>query len=403
MLKQTKESSLEDLDSMRSDTVKGRKILMISPSFYPAFHYGGPIYSAFYLLRGLVKLGHEVQVLTTNANGKEALDVPVNEPVNLEGMKVYYFRENVRHLFSTSLLLHLRKKIKNADLVIVQSVFSYPTALALLISRMNKNKVILMPRGSLSPWSMTQRAALKRAFLSAFFKPYLKSILFHATSEQEKIELEALMKGSKSFVVPNGINPEDFDTSLPVSRTDYWNKLLGVEIHRETKVISAMGRIHEKKGFDILIKALAELKNHQVILAIAGQDFGQQAKLVFLAEEMGLKDKVHFIGPVAGADKTRFLQESDVFALASHNENFGIVYLEALACATPIVASTNTPWQSVEEEGCGKWVPNTSHDFAMALEEVLDNRASYNEERLKAFVSNYTWEKLAGIFEKQAL
>ncbi len=59
--------------------------------------------------------------------------------------------------------------------------------------------------------------------------------------------------------------------------------------------------------------------------------------------------------------------------LASHHENFGMVYAEALAAGTPVVASTNTPWQDVEKYNCGKWVENTPEKFAKAINEILNS------------------------------
>ena len=113
-----------------------------------------------------------------------------------------------------------------------------------------------------------------------------------------------------------------------------------------------MGRLHSKKGFDILIDAFIKLRevNSDSFRLIAGEDYGEKNRLNEKIVTSNLIDKVYLVGQINDTDeKVNFLANADVFALASHNENFGIVYAEALAAGTPIVASKKTPWQEVEE------------------------------------------------------
>ena len=138
-----------------------------------------------------------------------------------------------------------------------------------------------------------------------------------------------------------------------------------------------MGRLQKVKGFDILIEAISKVQrmriSSDVMLLIAGEDFGERKNLEQLIDKLGLKEKVFLVGMIEGLDKIEFLRNADVFALASHHENFGMVYAEALATGTPVVASRNTPWQDVEKYNCGKWVENTPDKFAEAIDEILDS------------------------------
>src|SRR5438045_2269078 len=68
------------------------RILHISPTFYPAVRYGGPIFIADSLTRSLAALGHDVHVYTTNVNGPDDCDVPIAMPIDRHGVKISYFR-----------------------------------------------------------------------------------------------------------------------------------------------------------------------------------------------------------------------------------------------------------------------------------------------------------------------
>ncbi len=67
------------------------RILQVVPTYYPAVRYGGPVRSVHGLSAALARRGHEVHVYTTNLDGPNDLDVPLDTPVDLDGVKVHYF------------------------------------------------------------------------------------------------------------------------------------------------------------------------------------------------------------------------------------------------------------------------------------------------------------------------
>ena len=95
------------------------KILHITPSYEPAWHLGGVVRSVSQLCRGLAKLGHEVTVFTTDSGKDRRLAVPVNQPVEVGGVTVYYFKTDffLKFAYSRSLGAACRRLIKNFDLV----------------------------------------------------------------------------------------------------------------------------------------------------------------------------------------------------------------------------------------------------------------------------------------------
>ncbi|KAA0236642.1 MAG: glycosyltransferase, partial [Chlorobiota bacterium] len=107
-------------------------------------------------------------------------------------------------------------------------------------------------------------------------------------------------------------------------------------------------------------------------------------------------EKVFLIGRIDGLDKIKFLRNADVFALASHHENFGMVIAEALAAGTPVIASRNTPWQDVEKQNCGKWIENTPEKFAEAITEIIKSDQTQMRNNGTNYIREYfDWDKIA--------
>ena len=79
----------------KSDRVSLMKILHVVPTYYPATRYGGPIRSVHGLASALAAQGHDVHVYTTNVDGKGVLPVPLDRPVQLDGVNVWYFATSV--------------------------------------------------------------------------------------------------------------------------------------------------------------------------------------------------------------------------------------------------------------------------------------------------------------------
>lgn len=374
------------------------KVLMVIPSYYPAIIYGGPIFSTMNTCAAINKDKINVFVSTTNANGKERLNINPNVAINELGYPVKYYNELVVGRFSFRLLINVWKDILPADVVHIQSIFSTPTPISLFYCWLFSRKIILSPRGALGEWCLNKGNFIKKWWLRFLIKPFLKNVIWHATSEQEKNDILRLFDSTRIKIIPNGIDFEELSSSKV--REDYFSS--GYDVGRSSRIIVSMGRLERKKGFDILIKSISKIINdgQDVRLFIAGPDYGELSNLTELSRDLGIEDKVIFVGNISGDDKVNFFGAADVFAMPSHNENFGNVYAESLACGTPIVASKNTPWQDVEKYGCGKWVDNTVEATTSAILELLSEDRLSLKEKSRKFVKKYTWNHVAYEFEK---
>jgi glycosyltransferase involved in cell wall biosynthesis len=126
---------------------------------------------------------------------------------------------------------------------------------------------------------------------------------------------------------------------------------------RAKPFILFIGRLHKKKGCDLLIRAFAGAarENPESHLVIAGPDEeGLKPELLSLASESGVSERVHFPGMLQGDAKWGAFYSAEVFALPSHQENFGVAVAEALACGTPVLISNKVNiWREIAEDGVG--------------------------------------------------
>jgi glycosyltransferase involved in cell wall biosynthesis len=118
-----------------------------------------------------------------------------------------------------------------------------------------------------------------------------------------------------------------------------------------------LGRIHEKKGCDLLVRSFHDLQNLSADyhLVIAGpDDYGLGARLRREAVRLGIADRISWPGMVTGTDKWSLLRAADVMVLPSHQENFGVVVAEALACGVPVLLTDKVGiWQEIVADSAG--------------------------------------------------
>ena len=380
------------------------KDLMISPSFYPAFYYGGPIYCTYDLAKALKNEGIEIEVITTNANGNGKLKIKTGVFHKLENdFPVKYYCSVDSRGTSFTMFFNLFKAIKKADIIHLISVFSPPTPITVFLCKLYRKPLIISPHGQLGEWCLSQGNKFKKLWLRIFIQPIIHSVnaalYWHLTSTAEEQGVLSAYPSAKTFVIPNGVSQELFLINVKQKDRSFYNTYTGFDCTK-MKIIISLSRIHKVKGYDILIEAIGMINRTDLILLIAGEDFGERQNLEWLIDKLGMKEKVFFIEHIEGKEKLNFQCNADVFALPSHNENFGIVYAESLAAGTPIVASTNTPWQDVEKYNCGKWVENTSEKFAAAINEILNSDSVEMGKNGQKFVEeNFSWEKIGKDFK----
>lgn len=363
------------------------KVLHVTPSFYPAVVYGGPTQSVYQLCCALARNKCEVRVLTTDANGPDAvLDVDTHRDVEItKDLWVRYCHRILDVSISPTLLRFLAARIRWADVVHLMAVYSFPTIPTLLFCKLLGKPVVWSPRGMLQRWEGTKRPELKALWerICRFAAP--ERLVLHVTSDQEAKESAARFPGVEIAVIPNGVE-------VPQSVTH-------ANGHRGLRLVY-LGRLDPKKGIENLLRARSLLNGNlgaSLMLTIAGAGDAEYAKnLQTTISHMAPAERPKMIGYVSGGEKAKLFENADVVVVPSYTENFGLVVAEALAHGVPVIASQGTPWQRVEEIGCGLWVDNSPESLAAGIKQISRMPLREMGQRGREWMQReYSWDLMA--------
>ena len=336
-------------------------VLHVSPSFWRAVAYGGPIFSTKAITDGMAaKPDFTVEVLTTDTadpNSTARLVLSENPLTMPAGYKVRYCRKLAGSSISIEMLWRLGGAVRRATIVHLTGPYNFPVIPTLIACRLTGTPLVWSPRGGFqatAQWAETPKRRVKEFFekLCAALAP--SRMVLHTTAPMEAETSRRNFPASDYALIPNAI---DIPETLP-SRT--WRP--GGRLR-----LAFLSRVHPKKGLDILLPTLAALPGHVTLDIYGDGEPAYLAELESQIERQGLEGRVRFHGPVSGAAKTVAFTKCDLFVLPTHSENFGIVVAEALAHGTPVVTTVNAPWERVESEGCGCWAGATPEALARAI------------------------------------
>lgn len=396
------------------------RILYVTPSYKPAYEAGGPVVSISAAAEHLAVRGHAVTVFTTNANGVHDLNVPLNQPVMVDGVEVWYFQrieivkklfpffgylsKSVGYRYAPDLAPTLKRKINDFDLVHVQAVWAYPTWIAGNVSIKAQKPLFYHQRGEFHPARLNYRSLKKRLYLKFFIKPVVDgATTLIALNKEEERNYRALRFEKPCRVIPNGVDVELY-RQKPLDNT-----FRGMPISAENFVILFMGRLHTFKGADFMVETYFQIARQfpKSILIMAGPDEqGLISDLQKKVQAAGLKDRVFFPGMVAGDLKLDLLARADLFCLPSIGEGFSMAILEALASATPVLISPECNFPEVEVAGAGFVVERKPDLWQKAIIKMMqdeNNTAGMGQRAFKLVSESYSWDKIVDQLEQAYL
>jgi glycosyltransferase involved in cell wall biosynthesis len=372
------------------------RLLHVVPTYLPAVRYGGPIQSVHALCRALAAQGHATDVFTTNVDGPGDSDVPLERPVDLEGVQVTYFpsRRMRRLYWSPPMRRALFSRVAGYDLVHVHAIYLWPTWTAARAARARHVPYIVSPRGMLVPQLIQRKNRwIKQAWIRLIEKPNIeRAASVHTTSEIEAHHLGGFGWSLPNVVtIPHGVDDPPGSTGTALS-ADIASAIAGAP------AVLAFGRISWEKGLDRLLSALPLVPAARVI--IAGGDGGQAGTLAGQARALGVADRVTIIARhVAGADKEALFASAAAFAMTSLSENFGLAAFEAMRRGLPVLATPDVGMSEIVARAeAGLIVDPSSESIARGLATLLDHRDASRAmgERGRALViAEYGWNAVA--------
>ncbi len=354
------------------------KILHIIPSYLPGQFAGGPINPVHFLNRELVKRGIKVTVFTTDRDGPRQMKVPLNQEVDIDGVKVFYFENSLFKSWYYSMDMHraLIRRVNEFNIIHITSVFLFASTLGAYYARKFKKPYVISPHGSLMLGPLSMKSPFKKSVYIKLIerRNLINAAAIHFTVEVEKEEyLKSKLPLKKSLIIPNMFDPKEFKGG---QKGNSFREKFKIPLDKE--IILFLGRINWKKGLDTLIPAFKEvtIKKSNVILVIAGMDDDGYRQIVEkMVLENELVDKVVFTGMLLGGDRESAIRCSKVFVLPSYSENFGMAVVEAMSLGLPVIISKEVGLSlEVKRFGAGLVIEKNKTELAGAILKILEDK-----------------------------
>jgi glycosyltransferase involved in cell wall biosynthesis len=295
--------------------------------------------------------GHEVEIASLDApEFAQTCDLPATLIGLGPGRGTY--------AYSPRAVPWLKANLSRFDVIFVNGVWNYNTLAA--------HRALA---GTDIPWAIFTHGMLDPYFKQQFPLKHLKKLLYwhsllskafrdaHSvlfTCEEEKLLARQSFSRYKvrEAVVPYGTFGPNCDIAEASEEfLARWPQLRG------KRLAISLGRIHPKKGTDILIEAFAATLAKEAAwrLVIAGPDqIGWEKDLEAQARRLGVAERITWTGRLEGKLKWGAFAAAEVFVLPSHQENFGIVVAEAMACSLPVIVSDKVNiWREIVSCGAG--------------------------------------------------
>ena len=320
-------------------------ILVICDYYLPGFESGGALRT---LVNMVDRLGDrfDFRIITRDHDGTFVrtpyTTVNIGEWNRIGNADVYYLsKDQIR----SKNLIRLVEEV-SPDAIYLNSFFSRLTIFVLTLLKLRRIKqlpVILAPEGEFSPGALTLSPLKKRLYISqAKILRLLKNFVWKAASESEKKDIETVLgKGLDILVAPNMpprmIYQEFEQTAKPVKAAGHARLIF-------------LSRFMRKKNFNWLLEPLGSV-NGDISIDIYGtleeEDYWAECRRI--ADTLPRNITIRAKGPVEHENVSATLAKYDFFILPTLGENFGHVFIEALASGCPLIISNTTPWRNLAQ------------------------------------------------------
>jgi glycosyltransferase involved in cell wall biosynthesis len=228
-----------------------------------------------------------------------------------------------------------------------------------------------------------------------------RSVCFTTPVEREAAAHTFWPQGWKPVVVSFGIAEPPGD---PAAQREIF--LARYPALQQRRFFLFLSRMHRKKGCDLLLESFARLARADLDLVMAGPDEeGLQPQLQAQAKRLGIERRIHWTGMLEGDLKWGALRAAEAFVLPSHQENFGVAVVEALACGLPVLISNKVNiWPDIANDDAGMVNPDTAEGTYRAMKDLLEmtreDRRRMVSRGLSCFRARYEMKRTAQALEE---
>ena len=326
------------------------KILHVCDNLYPD-RAGGSEIVIYETCRALVRLGHDVTVLTY------AVREGLPEFELIEGIKVYRFTVPDSAKAATQIPMSARKAFRKAFTAVSPEIIHFhhtPSAFGVNLSRRPKGvkKLVYTYYGPISQEfeieqkDRGEKLSLKDSIKSGGYRMaerfnLTRADVIVALSEYSKWQIKTLHGGQfakKTVVIPAGTDTERFSPANDIERREIRQRL---SLPPRGELVLTVRRLVKRMGIDMLIEGYrGVLKDHPDATLVIGGTGPEKESLASLAQSLGIAEKVLFKGYIPSQDLPLYYRAADLFVLPTRDlEGFGLVTLEALASGTPVIGT----------------------------------------------------------------
>lgn len=372
-------------------------IVHVTPYYAPAYAFGGVPRAVEGMALAAVRRGHIVTVLTTDALSQNQRIQPSTETQH--GVQIIRSRNVSQWLrgqanLSTPPAMYKAAihAIPSANVVHCHEFRTTESLIVTPIATRNKIPLVLSPHGTL-PHS-TGRSLLKSAWdrvISPAVGRCFDCVI--GLTQQESAEAQTLWQhlsaDSRHTVIPNGIDIDEF-SNLPDSSA--FKQRFGLS---DSRIVLFLGRLHARKGVDVLARAMQLINLPNVKLLIVGPDAGLESTLRRLA---GDDDRIVLAGYLDGNERLAAYAAANVFALPAVGEGLPMAVLEAMAAGLPAIVSPGCNLPEVAAYGAGVEVTVDEGDIAQAINTLLsqpDVLADMGQAARQLVEQRFTWDRVA--------
>jgi len=368
-------------------SIVGRRLKILHVISELQAQKGGPAVALLGFVKAQKSIGHLPTVVWTSATANSPDESAALKRLDVPFVKIAPCRTS--WLYSSKTHAVLRGLIHDADVVHGHGVYEHILFAAATIARSQGKPFVLRTCGILDRHSFRHGWLKKHLYLWLIGNRTIRrASALHLLTDFESKNLHPLALGRPQVILPNGVEITDMprndgERSMAASHAPF---------------ILFLGRLHPKKGVDILLHSFAKLSRNNLRLLIVGEgDASYVDELKQLVITLGLGERIKFLGAKFGPEKYELMREASCMVLPSRDENFANVVIETLGVGTPVIVSEHVGLADfVASHKLGSVCKLDAEDLAHKISTLdVGDRSAFALRACKLVKELFSWNEIA--------